>query len=73
MDTSLNPCQSKGFFILWIIFHLGAIFGFVGALEDIWCFSQMQIMRFSRFWDQPVDRLDVSNLEQLRTGRPVGW
>ena len=75
MDTSLNPCQSKRFFILWIIFHLEAIFGFVGALESIWCFYQIQIMRFSWFWDETVDRLDVvaSNLEQRRTGGPVGW
>ena len=74
MDTSLNPCLSKGFFIPWIIFQLGAIFSFVGALEAIWCFSQTQIMHFSGFWDEPVDRLGdrkvirldavASNLEQ---------
>ena len=83
MDTSLNPCLCKEFFLPWLIFHLGAIFGFVGALGTIWCFSQTQIMSFSGFWDEPVDQLVdrkvillnavASNLEQLRTSRSVGW
>ena len=29
-----------------IMFHLGAIFGFVEVLKVVWCFSQTQMMNF---------------------------